>query len=138
MEKIKEVWKKYEEGVNYLFWGGIAFVLSMVLFYVFANVMHMHEQPANVLTWIICVIFTYITNRIFVFKSKNSGAKAVGKEFLNFTTARLATLLLENATLFVCIDCLHMYNMIAKLIGQFLVIVSNYILSKLWIFKKKK
>ena len=137
MKKLLELWKKYEEGINYLFWGGIAFVLSMVLFYLFANVMHMNEQPANVITWIICVIFTYVTNRTFVFKSKTKGAGAIGKEFFNFTTARLATLILENLTLFVCIDLFHMYNMLAKLIGQFLVIVSNYVLSKLWIFKKK-
>ena len=138
MKKLLEIWKKYEEGINYLFWGGIAFVLSMVLFYIFANVMHMNEQPANVITWIICVIFTYLTNRTFVFKSKSRGSKEIAKEFTSFTTARLATLVLENIVLFVCIEWFHIYNMIAKLIGQFLVIVSNYILSKLWIFKKKE
>ena len=136
MKKLLEIWKKYEEGINYLFWGGVAFVLSMVLFYIFANMMGMDEQPANVITWIICVIFTYLTNRTFVFKSKTKGVKEVGKEFTSFTSARLATLVLENVVLFICIDIFGMYNMIAKLIGQFLVIVSNYVLSKLWIFKK--
>ena len=131
------MYRKYQEGIDYLFWGGVAFVLSMVLFYIFANVMMIEEQIANVITWIICVIFTYFTNRIFVFKSKTSGAKALVKEFTEFTSARLATLLLENVVLFICIDVLLWHNMIAKLIGQFLVIVSNYILSKLWIFKKK-
>ena len=99
--------------------------------------MMIEEQIANVITWIICVIFTYITNRTFVFKSKASGAKAVVKEMTEFTTARFATLVLENVVLFICIDLFVWHNMIAKLIGQFLVIVSNYILSKLWIFKKK-
>ena len=131
------MYRKYQEGIDYLFWGGVAFVLSMVLFYIFANMMMMEEQIANVITWIICVIFTYFTNRIFVFKSKTSGAKAIVKEFTEFTSARLATLILENIVLFICIDLLSWYNMIAKLIGQFLVIVSNYVLSKLWIFKKK-
>ena len=131
------MYRKYEEGINYLFWGGVAFVLSMVLFYIFANMMMMDEQIANVITWIICVIFTYVTNRTFVFKSKIKGAKAIAKEFSEFTTARLATLVLENIVLFICVDLLLWHNMIAKLIGQFLVIVSNYVLSKLWIFKKK-
>ena len=132
------IYRKYQEGIDYLFWGGVAFVLSMVLFYIFANMMMIEEQLANIITWIICVIFTYFTNRIFVFRSKSTGLKAITKEFTEFTTARLATLVLENVVLFICIDLLMWHNMIAKLIGQFLVIVSNYVLSKLWIFKKKE
>lgn len=132
-----DMYRKYEEGISYLFWGGVAFVLSMVLFYIFANIMMLDEQIANIFTWIICVIFAYLTNRTFVFKSKTTGAKAVTKEFVDFTAARLATLVLENAVLFICIDLFLWHNMLAKLLGQFLVIVSNYVLSKLWIFKKK-
>ena len=133
-----DMYRKYQEAIDYLFWGGVAFVLSMVLFYIFANMMMIEEQIANVITWIICVIFTYITNRTFVFRSKSKGFKAVSKELTEFTTARLATLVLENVVLFICIDLLVWHNMLAKLIGQFLVIVSNYVLSKLWIFKKDK
>ena len=132
------IYRKYQEGIDYLFWGGVAFVLSMVLFYIFANMMMIEEQLANIITWIICVIFTYFTNRIFVFKSKSTGLMAIIKEFTEFTTARLATLILENIVLFICIDLLMWHNMLAKLIGQFLVIVSNYVLSKLWIFKKDR
>ena len=132
------IYRKYQEAIDYLFWGGVAFVLSMVLFYIFANMLMIEEQIANVITWIICVIFTYFTNRTFVFRSKTTGVKAIAKEFTEFTSARLATLVLENIVLFICIDLLLWHNMIAKLIGQFLVIISNYILSKLWIFKKKE
>ena len=84
MEEIKKLWKKYEEAISYLFWGGVAFFLSMILFYIFANMMLLHEQIANVITWIICVIFTYFTNRTFVFKSKTKGWKNIGKEFSEF------------------------------------------------------
>ena len=135
---IKTLWKKYEEAMNYLFWGGVAFVLSVILFYLFANVMGLYEQIANILSWIICVVFTYLTNRFFVFKSKIKGLKRIGKEFSDFVTARILTLVMENLILFVMIDLLTIHNMIAKLVGQFVVIVSNYILSKLWIFKKEK
>ena len=138
MKKILELWKKYEEGISYLFWGGVAFVLSMVLFYVFANMLGMEEQIANIWTWIICVIFTYFTNRIFVFQSKVKGLKNILNEFKDFVTARVMTLVMENAILFVMIDLLAINNMLSKLVGQFVVIVSNYFLSKLWIFKKQK
>ena len=132
------MYRKYEEGINYLFWGGVAFVLSMVLFYIFANMMMIEEQIANVITWIICVIFTYLTNRTFVFQSKVRGLKNIFKEFKDFVTARLLTLVMENVILFVMIDILTINNMISKLVGQFVVIVSNYFLSKLWIFKNKE
>lgn len=138
MEFAIKMYKKYKEAIDYLFWGGVAFVLSMVLFYLFANVMNIYEQIANILSWIICVIFTYFTNRIFVFQSKVKGIKNVFHEFKDFVTARLLTLVLENAILFVMIDLLTINNMISKLVGQFVVIVSNYFLSKLWIFKKQK
>ena len=138
MKFIINFWKKHEEGMNYLFWGGVAFVLSMVLFHIFANMMEIYEQIANILSWIICVIFTYLTNKFFVFKSKVIGLKNMGREFRDFVTARILTLVLENAVLFLMIDMMGIHNMISKLVGQFLVIVSNYVLSKLWIFKAKK
>lgn len=137
MEKIKQLWKKYEEAVNYLFWGGIAFFLSMALFYFFANILDLYEQIANSLSWVLCVVFTYFTNRFFVFKSKSKGLAGMGMEFVSFILARVATLVIENAILFVLIDLMGVNNMLAKLFGQFVVIVTNYILSKLWIFAKK-
>lgn len=134
---IKEMWKKYEEVINYLIFGFLAFVLSIVIFYIFANMVGLNEQIANIISWIICVIFCYFTNRIFVFKSKTKEAAGMIKEFVDFVLARLATLIIENAILFVMIELLSINNMISKLVGQVVVIVTNYILSKLWIFKKK-
>ena len=138
MEFIIKIYRKYKEAIDYLFWGGVAFVLSMDLFYLFANVMGIYEQIANILSWVICVIFTYFTNRIFVFQSKVKGLKNILNEFKDFVTARVMTLVMENAILFVMIDLLAINNMLSKLVGQFVVIVSNYFLSKLWIFKKQK
>ncbi len=132
------MYKKHEEGINYLIFGFVAFVLNMVLFFLFDDVLHMQELIANVIAWIICVIFTYFTNRVLVFKSQNKDVQSVGREFTQFVGARLGTLLLEEAVIFVGITLLHGNNMIIKLIGQVLVIVSNYVLSKLWIFKEKK
>lgn len=138
MEKLMKIYRKNEEAVSYLFWGGVAFVLGTGLFYVFANVMGLYEQIANILSWVICVIFVYFTNRTFVFKSKVKGLKNRLKEFKDFVTARVLTLVMENVILFVMIDLLSINNMISKLVGQFVVIVSNYFLSKLWIFKNKE
>lgn len=133
-----KMYRKYEEAISYLFWGGVAFFLSMILFWLFADVWGWNSVLANTLDWVICVLFTYVTNRIFVFKSKTKGFKAIWKEFVSFVAARLFTLLLEDLIIFVLDSCMGMNSMLVKLIGQVVVIVTNYILSKLWIFKGKK
>lgn len=135
------LYKKYQEIVDYLFWGGIAFVLSVALYWLFDTVFGWNSVVANTVDWVICVLFTYFTNRKFVFKSKVEGTKARLKEFLEFVSARLFTLLLEDAIIFVGVELMGfntpLQSTVVKLIGQAVVIISNYFLSKLWIFKKK-
>lgn len=137
-----ELLLKYEEAIDYLFWGGLAFVLSMVLYWLFVDIFKMKDLIANIVDWIICVLFTYVTNRTFVFKSNAKDLSSVAKEFFEFVSARLFTLILEEVIIFIG-GTLMGYDtglgaMIVKFIGQFVVIVSNYFLSKLWIFKEKK
>ena len=84
MKLIGKIYRQYKEAIDYLFWGGVAFVLSMVLFYIFANIMNIYEQIANILSWIICVIFTYLTNRTFVFQSKVKGVKNIFNDIFNY------------------------------------------------------
>ena len=69
---------------------------------------------------------------------RNSDAKAVRGEFISFVGARIATEFLELGVMFLMVDCAHINEYLSKLVGQVLVIVANYFLSKLWIFKEKK
>ncbi len=132
-----DLYKKYEEGINYLIFGFLAFVLNYALFFLFESILHLNYLIATVLSWVITVIFAYWTNRTFVFKSKNVSQGSLFKEFVSFIGARIATEFLEIGFMYLAVDILGMNSNIAKLIGQVLVIVSNYFLSKLWIFKKK-
>ena len=142
MKKIWEIYKKHREVVSYLFWGGVAFFLSMILFWIFNSKLGMGEVLANTIDWIIVVIFAFFTNKLFVFRSKAGSAKGLWREFISFIIARLFTLVLEDVIIW--IGCKKMGfdseigSLVVKLIGQFVVIVTNYILSKLWIFKKSK
>ena len=140
METIKKLYFKYREAIDYLFWGGVAFVLSMVLFWLFATKMGWDEVTANNVDWVICVLFTFVTNKLIVFRSKSDSLKAFGKEFAEFVLARVFTLVLEDVIIWIGCDKMG-YNsaigqLAVKLIAQFVVIVTNYFLSKLWIFKK--
>ena len=141
MKKIWDLYKKHREVISYLFWGGVAFVLSMVLFWLFNSKFGMGEVLANTVDWIIVVIFAFFTNKIFVFRSKAGSAAAFGKEFVSFIIARLFTLFLEDAIIWIGCNKLgfnsELGSLVVKLIGQFVVIVTNYILSKLIVFRNK-
>ena len=102
MEKLKAFIKKYYEGFAYLFFGGLATLLNLVLFAVFQAVLGTGFATGigNVLDNIICILFAYCTNRAFVFRSKTHG-KAMAREFGAFVTCRLGTMLLDTAIMLV-------------------------------------
>lgn len=132
------MYKEHEEGINYLIFGFLAFVLNYVLYFLCSSVLGMHYMVATAVSWVLTVIFAYWTNRTFVFKSKNKDIQSLGKEFVAFIGARVATEVLELALMFIMVDCAGINEYISKLVCQVLVIVANYFLSKLWIFREKK
>lgn len=142
MKKLfKYVWdmyKQYKQAINYLIFGFLAFVMNFCLFYLFETLMHIDYMIADALSWLLTVVFAYWTNRTFVFESKNTEKAKVIKEFFSFIGARIATGLLELLLMYLMVDIAHINSNIAKLVAQVVVIVTNYVLSKLWIFKGPK
>lgn len=132
------IYKKYEEGINYLIFGFLAFVLNYVLFFIFDSIINIGYLAATALSWVLTVVFAYWTNHAFVFKSKNAGLSSITKEFVLFIGARVATLLLEMLLMYLMVGKAGINSNIAKLIAQVVVIVTNYVLSKIWIFTEKK
>lgn len=142
LKKLKNLYKKYEEVISYLFFGVLTTVVSLVTYLLFANTFLSEKsdldiQIANVLSWFCAVTFAYITNRIYVFKSKTKG-KEQFKELTNFIGARLASLLVDMGMMYVLYSLMHINDGIAKVIVQVVVVIMNYVLSKLIIFKKEK
>lgn len=140
MESLIKLYKKYEEIVNYLIVGVLTTVVSLGSYYLcvftFLNPNNGFElQLANIISWICAVTFAYFTNRIFVFKSKNTNKF---KEVCSFFTSRVLTLILDMFIMFLMVTLLHINDKIAKLIVQVVVTVLNYILSKIFVFKKAK
>ena len=127
-------YEKHKELLLYVFFGGLATVVSIGTFVLFDLVMN--ELVANVLSWIITVGFAYWTNRTWVFRSQVQG-KGVWKELTTFYTGRLLTLGLEEVILLVFATILHWNATVVKIAAQVLVLVGNYIISKLLIFRKK-
>lgn len=92
---------------------------------------------ATVIAWVAAVIFAFITNKLVVFESKSWKPSVAGKEFVAFIGARVFSLLVELLFMFVTVTLLSFNEFIAKIFVQFIVVVLNYIFSKLIIFKKK-
>ena len=118
-------YKKHKEVLMYLFFGGITFFLNIALYAWLDGMLGINALIANVICWVVCVLFQYFTNRTWVFDGQAS-----------FFGGRLFTLVVEEAILAVFITWLGFNSMAVKLIAQVVVIVLNYIISKLIVFKK--
>lgn len=138
MEKIKALYLKYKEVINYLIFGVLTTVVSLVVYYISVfTVLNPDDaiqlQIANILSWIAGVTFAYFTNRKFVFESKEENKlKEAGK----FVLARVTTLVMDMLIMWLGVTVLYLNDKIIKLISQVVIIISNYIFSKLFVFKK--
>ena len=140
MNKIFELYKKDKAIINYLIVGGLTTVVSMAIFYgstwTFLDGNDAFElQVANVLSWVGAVLFSYFANRVFVFESKE---KNIFKELMAFLSSRVVTLLLDMGTMFVLSTLLHINYNFSKIVAMVLVTVGNYVISKVFVFKKKE
>lgn len=139
-EKVLELYKKHEELVNYFVVGVMTTLFSWFVY--FASVYTFLEaenaiqlQIANILSWIAGVAFAYVTNRKFVFKSKE---KNIFKEAIQFSTSRISTLFLDMAVMFVMVTLMGIHDGISKITSAVLVTIANYVISKFFVFKKKE
>lgn len=137
---VKNMYKKYEEIVNYLIVGVLTTVVSLSAYYLCVVTIldpniGWQLQVANIISWVCAVTFAYITNRVFVFKSKN---KNIFKEICSFTSSRVITLLMDMFAMFIIVTICNGNDKIGKLVSQVIVTIGNYILSKLFVFKGDK
>lgn len=133
---FESFYKKHKEMLLYLFFGGLTFVISVITYAFFNVSLGMNELVANIFSWILAVLFAFFTNRIWVFDGKTNGAKEFFVQMMNFFGGRVATLVVEEVILFVFITKLGFGSMVVKIAAQIIVIVLNYVISKLWVFRK--
>ena len=109
-------------------------LVSISIYALFTKCFHINYMIANVISWIISVLFAYITNRIFVFKSKSEN---IVLEIYQFFKYRIFSFLIEIFLMYVFVELINIDDMISKVIVQIIVIVLNYVFSKLFVFKKE-
>lgn len=128
--------KLSKETLMYLIFGvlttAIDYISALIMFYFTEK-----EFLSNTVAWIIAVIFAYITNKLFVFESKSFDKNIISKEFPSFVGSRVATLIGSTIIIWMC-NLIHMQFFISKFASSVFAIVGNYVLSKLFVFKKKE
>ena len=134
---FEPLYKKYKEVLLYLFFGVLTTVVSIGSYAFFNVAMGINELIANVIS-VLAVLFAFFTNRIWVFAAPTKTVEEFMKQLVSFAGGRVLTLVIEEMILLVFITMLHFNSMLIKFIAQVVVIILNYVISKLLVFRKDK
>lgn len=135
--KGKELIEKYWDIVSYLFFGVCTTIVNYLIYIPCYNVWGLSASVSNMIAWVVAVAFAYLTNKPFVFKSNDWSVKTVIPELTRFLGCRVASGVAETVILLVTVDMLHWNGNLWKLLTSVLVVVLNYVASKLLVFRKK-
>ncbi len=129
------LYKKYREVILYGFFGVLTTLVNWGAYWILADVARVPYLASTVIAQVLAILFAYVTNRKWVFESKAQGPMAIGAEMLRFFGARGAALLLDLGCMYVGVDLLHINDKLMKLLANVVVVITNYSLSKLFVFK---
>ena len=136
MNKIRMLIRKHYDILAYLFFGVLTTAVNYIVYLPCYNLLHISAAASNVIAWVVAVAFAYLTNKPFVFKSHDWSKKTVVPELTKFVGSRILSGALETGIIFLTVDILLWNGNVMKLITSVLVVILNYIASKLLVFKK--
>lgn len=136
--KISNLFSMYREQISYLFWGTATTAVNFGAYFLCARVFGMGVVPADALAWLISVLFAFWSNKCFVFESKSWKPAVAFGELAKFSGARVFSGFLEVAMMWLGVVILHLYDGAVKLAAAVIVVILNYIFSKLFVFRRKK
>ena len=131
-------YKRHKEGLLYLFFGGAAFFMNILLFIAIDKIFGIDALINNAVCWVICVIFQYFTNKIWVFEYKSENFSELLRQIISFFSGRIFTLFVEEVIIGIFITWLKFDTLSVKLSAEIIVIILNYVISKMIIFKKRQ
>ena len=126
---------KNKEVILYLIFGVLTTLVNFIVYFTFKSVLGTEMIIANSFSWLLSVLFAYVTNRIFVFKSKAIDGKQITFELVKFVFYRGLSFVLDMLSMLLWIEILHFHDFYAKLITQVIIVVVNFLFSKWLIFK---
>ena len=137
IDRIRALIEKYWDILSYLFFGVLTTVVNYVVYLPCYNTLKLSAVVSNLIAWVIAVAFAYLTNKPFVFRSHDWSASTVIPELTRFVGCRIGSGLAETLILLLAVDIMGWNGNIWKLLTNVLVVILNYIGSKLLVFRKK-
>lgn len=138
MSKIIALIKKYWDIIIYLVFGVLTTVVDFVIYFPCYNVLHIPATVSNVIAAAGAIIFAFLTNKPFVFHSHDWSIQTVGPELVKFVGTRLGSMLIQTGIIFVTVDLLSWDGNVMKIVTAVVVVILNYVGSKLLVFRKRK
>ena len=138
METMKSLFLKYKELILYVFFGWFITLVNWGSQWVLADIFHVPYLWATAIAQILSILFAYVTNRVWVFESRAKGFTAVFWEMVRFFGCRGASFVLDLVCMRVGVGGLHVNDKVMKLLSNVIVIIVNYVFSKVFVFRKPR
>ncbi len=136
VEKALELYRKYREMILYLVFGGLTTLVNIFSYFVLTDVGEIQYLVSTAIAWVLSVLFAYFTNRVWVFQSTASGTKAICGKLAPFFGCRLLSGAIDMGIMFLCVSVLGLPDKLIKILANVVVIILNYLFSKLFILKR--
>ncbi len=136
MEIIKQLFYQYKEPITYLFWGVMSTIANVVSYWLCYDIFHLSNIVSTLVAWIVAVVMAFITNKLWVFESRNTSWQEDLKEFFSFIGFRIVSEVFDLAIMYWAVDPMAMNGLLWIIVANVIVVILNYIFSKFIIFKK--
>lgn len=132
------LFNKYKDLIPYVIFGTLTTIINIAVYWIFSRIFMLAVMPSTIIAWVAGVVFAYLTNRKWVFKSDKYLLSEIIKEVISFFTCRLTTGFVDWLIMLVFVEKLGMNDVVLKFVSNAVVILVNYAASKLIIFRKDK
>lgn len=134
---VMKLFKKYADVIPYLFFGVCTTIVNVIVYWIGAHLLSLNTLVSTITAWVCAVLFAYVTNRKWVFHSEVFTGREIAKEVISFFSCRLVTGIIDWVCMFIFVELLGANDVIIKFAANVLVIVLNYIASRLVIFRRE-
>ena len=135
IDRLLKIYRAHKGAILYIFFGGITTMVNWISYYVLYAMMGVSNVAANCIAWALAVVVAFVTNKIWVFESKSLAPGVMLPELVKFVSCRVGTGVVEILLMFVTVDVAGLPAMLMKVLVSVIVLVLNYVFSKLLVFK---
>ena len=138
LEKLFALLRRYRQVILYLIFGALTTLINLLSYLFFTRFLSLEELTANILAWVLSVLFAFFTNKLWVFESRSRKKSVFLREAAAFFGGRIFSLLVDEAMLWCGLHLLHWNDFVVKVLANIVVIVLNFFISKWLVFRKSR